>query len=100
MTWGDLTLTWQEREDLKAELPGWDGVSRPPQPDWFVALELAQDAQVDIYRHEDIPLIPETVAVVKTWLLIRRQAHNLAREIQDKARTMARNTHAAGTRLH
>jgi hypothetical protein len=65
-----------------------------------VALELAADAQVDIYRHEDIPLTPENVAVVKTWLLIRREAHDLARKIQAGAQQLDATRKSAGTRLH
>lgn len=65
-------------------------MSRPPQPDWFVALELAADVGVDVYRHEQIDLTPENVAVVKTWLLIRRQALALAQQIRAAAAELER----------
>jgi hypothetical protein len=59
--------------------------SAPYVPDWFIALEMADDLHVDIFRLEGLPLEPPFTEVVKAWAMIRRMAKNEANDLISKA---------------
>ena len=81
LAWEHCILSYQERQDLMAVLPAWDGEHRPPQPDWYVALELASDLNVNIFRLERLPMREPFLTVVKGWALLRREANARAAQI-------------------
>ncbi len=73
-----------EYEDLQEELPFPEG-GRPGQYDWYVALELASDLGVDIFRLEGLPMEQPYLDFAKCWAMMRREAIGLARDISRAA---------------
>jgi hypothetical protein len=69
--------------------PGYDPDSgeRPPQPDWFVACELATDIGESVFALEGLDIHePWIVRLVKDWYLTRRQAWAVADRLAQAAR--------------
>lgn len=70
-------MSYAEEDALAATWPDWDRRSRPPQFDWFIALELALDLQVDIFRLHGLPLGEPFTSLAQQWAGWRRHAWTL-----------------------
>lgn len=82
-----MTLSWAQVQDLAALWPGWteESGNPPPQPDYFVAIELAQDLGVSLFQLTDLPPEPPFLDLAVQWGLIRRQALGEVAKIQAAA---------------
>lgn len=87
LAWDRLAgfVSYAQEQDILGEYPWWDTRSAPPQPDWFVALELAQDIGESIFTLHELPKQEPFLSLVRDWAYWRRQALSLADSLRASA---------------
>lgn len=88
-------LSMAELEELEQEVGPLEDDERPPQPDWYISLELCSDLGVSIFELEDLPMEEPFTSIVKVWAMLRREAIGMAQEIQEQARRLKANAERA-----